>query len=68
MEGDECTLDTDGDKIADYEVSKSFIIYYHWSIMKYIFLQCICMYILYKYRILVLDAVGRRLLEILHGL
>ena len=25
MDDDECTLDTDGDKIADYKVSKSFI-------------------------------------------
>ena len=33
MEDYECTLDTDGDKIADYKVSKSFIIYYHWSII-----------------------------------
>ena len=41
MEGDECTLDTDGDKIADYEVSKSFIIYY---IIKYNIIYITAMY------------------------
>ena len=49
MEGNECTLDTDGDKVADYKVSKSFIIcreyYIYFSVCYYI--QCICVYALY---------------------
>ena len=47
MADDECTLDTDDDKIADYKVSKSVIIYYHWGII--IFSIYVYFYILLLY-------------------
>ena len=53
MADDECTLDTDDDKIADYKVSKSFIIYYHWGIIIfsiYVYFYILLLYIyIYKY-------------------
>ena len=49
MEDYECTLDTDDDKIADYKVSKSFIIYYHWGIIIFSIYVYFCILLLYIY-------------------